>query len=229
MAGQPARPGRGVGDKGEPGNNPSLVQPPGSSAGWPRPISRQLTRPPPHSSPSSLTQAEIRLAGTGWGASQGPGSPRPGCPRPAFPVGGVSDCGWADNSQSRPWISETTRPSASLPLSRAKASSVLIVPQGTCQVHCDTLKVPGLAEGQAEDLAGFEAHPVSPGGRSDSGDPAGDCRTAPGSSEAFKALFSPSPEGTGSTHTAKGLDRLSQNHLWVVRCNRQLAASMGPS
>lgn len=83
MAGQRARPGRGVGGKGGPGNNPSLVWPPGSSAGWPRPISRQLTRTPPHSSPSSLIQPEIRLAGTGWGASQDSGSPGPGCPCPA--------------------------------------------------------------------------------------------------------------------------------------------------
>lgn len=60
MAGRRARPGRGVGDKGEPENNPSLVQPPESRAGWPSPISRQLTRAPAHSQPLQLDPTPLR-------------------------------------------------------------------------------------------------------------------------------------------------------------------------
>lgn len=50
----------GCGRQREQGNNPSLVQPSGSSAGWPSPISRQLTRPPAHSQPLQLDPTPLR-------------------------------------------------------------------------------------------------------------------------------------------------------------------------
>lgn len=56
-----ARPGRGVGDKG---NNHSLVLPPGSSEGWPSPVSRQLPAGLPHSQPQP-TQARGHQPGHG--------------------------------------------------------------------------------------------------------------------------------------------------------------------
>lgn len=110
MAGRQARPGRGVGDKGEQGNNPSLVQPSGSSAGWPSPISRQLTRPPAHSQPPQLdptplsadwpeeAQALARRQPGRYGATPRPRLPH-GCRLSQQPRMEDSALGWAKESQ----------------------------------------------------------------------------------------------------------------------------------
>ena len=115
MAGKQARPGRGVGDKGEQGNSPSLVQPSGSSAGWPSPISRQLTRPPAHSQPLQLDPTPLRAD---WPEeAQALARRQPGrygaTPQPRLPHGSRlsqqlrmedSALGWAEESQPQLWI-----------------------------------------------------------------------------------------------------------------------------